>query len=205
MDHSIRGTIMTLACLILLAGCDKSQPEQPGQQPTAPQEQSAAQVEGQPATGQQGSTELADPALYSTAHLAPRVIAERNLRGLFDEASIYYERHQETWEEGLPPLQFPNSTPLTPPEIPCGSPVPPNPEWFQQPTWQALHFLPTDPIWFSYQFESSGTGRRSSFTATAYGDTDCDGIMATLRKVGSFTSSGHIQGVGTTLTENPDE
>jgi hypothetical protein len=58
------------------------------------------------------------------------------------------------------------------------------------PTWTALNFQMTDQHYFGYEFSSSGTGARARFTASAYADLDCDGILSTFERYGYGDESG---------------
>ena len=51
-------------------------------------------------------------------------------------------------------------------------------------TWSALKFAMTDQHYFRYQYESSGTLDTASYTASAYGDLDCDTTQSTFKLAG---------------------
>jgi len=126
MAHATRTLLTALALMTLIIACEDGQTRNEVQTEEAP-----------------------DPRLFGTEHLAPRVIAERYLRGMADEARVYWERHQETWDPSMPGLSFPMSAPMTPAVMPCGTAVMVNPVDWAHPTWRALHFPPPDPLRFS--------------------------------------------------------
>jgi hypothetical protein len=59
-------------------------------------------------------------------------------------------------------------------------------------SWTALKFAIPQPHRYAYKFESSGTYGAAQFTATAYGDLDCDGEWSTFELHGKAepTSKG---------------
>jgi type IV pilus assembly protein PilA len=85
---------------------------------------------------------------------------------------------------------FPASAPLTPPSIPRGTREADPPGVWDHPTWKALAFRPTAegvPHAFSFGFDATPGGARSSFVAHAHGDLDGDGVRS------SFELRGHAQ------------
>lgn len=91
------------------------------------------------------------------------------------------------------PAQFPASVPRTPAEVPCGDKVAPDYRQWEHPTWQALNFSVSDPHYYSYQFDSAGAMDNGSFTASAFGDLDCDGIYSTFVRTG-VVENGRVRG-----------
>lgn len=61
----------------------------------------------------------------------------------------------------------------------------PNPLFWNQATWVALHFELNTPHLFQYEYASQGKKRAARFQAMAYGDLDCDGDLSTFQLVGS--------------------
>jgi hypothetical protein len=120
-----------------------------------------------------------------------------NVKKLYNGARAYLEEETYTLRTPLP-RQFPASTPITPPLGACcqGSnhKCAPDPTLWTDPTWEALGFSMDDPHYFSYKFESSGTDLSATFTATAYGDLDCDGVYSTFEMVGSIQPDGTVTG-----------
>jgi hypothetical protein len=61
----------------------------------------------------------------------------------------------------------------------------------------ALNFNIPDPHAFRPTYNMSGTGTSSAFTATAYGDLDCDTTLSTFQRNGSINgASGDVQASG---------
>lgn len=92
------------------------------------------------------------------------------------------------------PCQFPDSQAVTPTEATCcaalGGPdadedgrCDGDPEAWQAPTWRTLGFNPGVGHSYAYAFDSQGTLAAATFTATAYGDLDCDGTTSTFVRV----------------------
>ena len=133
-----------------------------------------------------------------------------NLRRLFDASVSYYDTdfyrdgdavrvcqaqpHLPLRQAAAPGCEtgaaavahmFPGSAALSPPQIPCGEAVVAPPGTWDHPTWQALNFRPTEPLRYSYQYDSWGTSRRATFVASAFADLDCDGAYATFVRVGT--------------------
>jgi prepilin-type N-terminal cleavage/methylation domain-containing protein len=90
--------------------------------------------------------------------------------------------------------QFPAAAPLTPAMVPVGSRVIDPPGAWDTPTWNALAFSLGEPHFYSYQYDSSGTGTDSRFTARAVGDLDGDLTRSTFERAGGSDSSRSVQG-----------
>jgi type II secretory pathway pseudopilin PulG len=79
------------------------------------------------------------------------------------------------------------STPMTPAQSCCElndqgkRKCPAKPEFWADPTWQALDFQIDDPHYFRYQY----TGTATRYKAIAVGDLDCDGTEVTYTLEGS--------------------
>jgi hypothetical protein len=56
-------------------------------------------------------------------------------------------------------------------------------EWANDPVWKTLEFSIDEPTMYRYSYESTDG---KSFTATAIGDTDCDGAGATFTLTGTI-------------------
>ena len=61
-------------------------------------------------------------------------------------------------------------------------------EW-QQSTWLALNFQGSGSPGYIYAFSSRGIETASTFTASAWGDLDCDGVFSTFERYG-FVENG---------------
>ena len=51
-------------------------------------------------------------------------------------------------------------------------------------TWSALNFQMIDQHYFGYAYESVGVLGNARFTASAYADLDCDGVLSTFQRYG---------------------
>lgn len=93
--------------------------------------------------------------------------------------------------------RFPETVECTPPEgSPCDHPgqrYPASAKAWRKPTWMDLRFHLAGPHRYRYCFESSGVLGAARFTATAYGDLDCDGEWSTFQRSG-FADPGSSLG-----------
>jgi hypothetical protein len=63
----------------------------------------------------------------------------------------------------------------------------PDPDRWRDPLWTALEFSIDEPHYYSYQIEVAGDG---SFSATAHGDLDCDGVYSSFEIRGTRGREG---------------
>jgi hypothetical protein len=105
------------------------------------------------------------------------------------DLSILGSRARTYYYQSAAPHRFPDAAPRTPATVPCGAQESP-PEAWAHPTWQALDFAIYEPHYYSYQFESSGTGSEAIYTAYAFGDIDCDGRYSTFFVRGWWLPNG---------------
>jgi type IV pilus assembly protein PilA len=137
---------------------------------------------------------VAIPAFLRYVKRSQTTEAVANLRRLWDAAVAYYDQpHTGPTGERLAP-QFPASAPLTPAAVPCGEPVIPEPGVWSNPTWEALHFVVSDPHRYAYQFDAGGEGETAYFIASAFGDLDCDGLFSSFARVGTIGPGGRVRG-----------
>ncbi len=124
------------------------------------------------------------PALAWQRELGP---AEWELRNLAAAASSYWESTASA--TGV--RRFPASTGPSPAldalAARCLDDAAPDVAGaYDETGWTELGRVPeADPFRFVYQFESSGTDAQAEFTATAFGDLDCDGEVRTMRVYGN--------------------
>jgi hypothetical protein len=130
------------------------------------------------------------------SYVSPRQTDEAtmNVRRLYDSSVSYYDSDHVTPWGAIVPAQFPASVPLTPAQIPCGEQVEPSQSHWGAATWESLNFAVSDPHYYSYQYDSSGTRVGATFTASAFGDLDCDGIYSTFVRVGEVARGNEIRG-----------
>lgn len=107
------------------------------------------------------------------------------------------------------PCQFPASTAATPSPRGCTDPAADkdrdgrcdlDPAAWTAPTWTALMFELSKPHYFVYSFDSQGTGKDATFTASAFGDLDRDGALSTFQRSGKGTTGERI----TSCVAQPD-
>lgn len=65
----------------------------------------------------------------------------------------------------------------------------PTPAWWDTPAWRAARFQVHQPHAYSYEFRPDARG----FTALAYGDLDCDGVVSTFSIRGEVGTGGMIE------------
>jgi len=89
---------------------------------------------------------------------------------------------------------FPAAVPLTPAAVPAGvRTLDPAGTWASD-TWQALDFKIADPHYYSYQYDSTGTGTSAAFTARALGDLDGNGTYSTFERAGGMNGELEPEG-----------
>jgi hypothetical protein len=79
---------------------------------------------------------------------------------------------------------FPKGKAAMLPAKPCCPDKCPPAAWASDPVWKALDFQIDEPNLFQYTYESDG----QTFTATAVGDLDCDGVAITYTLAGKVTN-----------------
>ncbi len=119
--------------------------------------------------------------------------AQHHLHKLYYGAATYFETPQ-TGIEGLPALcHFPDAAAVTPAQNCCAFPdglCPADAQvWEASPVWRALNFSIASPHYCNYSFQSNGTGPDATFTAMAWCDANCDGIVDVWRMEGRAGAS----------------
>jgi Tfp pilus assembly protein PilE len=61
-------------------------------------------------------------------------------------------------------------------------------DWQGDPTWTTLDFEMAQPFYFQYAYTGAANGR--SYTATADGDLDCDGVTVQYQVIGAVSPGG---------------
>lgn len=137
---------------------------------------------------------------FSTAYVRRSMTTEAtmNLRQLSD-ASARLAYSGPGGRGDVATARFPPSAPLTPRSdvlrAACdeGRQMPP---WSAasatHPTWEALSFSVRDEHRYAYQYDSSGVGPGATFTASAFGDLDCDGTLSTFVRFGRVEYDGRV-------------
>lgn len=81
--------------------------------------------------------------------------------------------------QGPAETAYPESTPLTPSQVPRGSPVEDPPGTWNAPGWRLLDFGFKEAHSYSFEFDSVNAPGLATFHAVAHGDLDGDGIPST--------------------------
>ena len=87
-------------------------------------------------------------------------------------------------------LAYPPSVGLTPSRVPPGMSLVDADGTWDNPTWRLLDFKFVTPHAFAFAFDSQCTNEQSTFTATAHGDLDGDGLASTFEVRGSVKAGG---------------
>jgi len=66
-------------------------------------------------------------------------------------------------------------------------------EWTNA-SWVALQFSIPDPFLYKPKYTSAGTGTASTFSAEATGDLDCNGVVASFKRLGAVDANGDVSG-----------
>ncbi len=72
-------------------------------------------------------------------------------------------------------------------------------QWTSDPRWAAIGFSIDGPHYYQYQVTTSGSGTAATFTVTAVGDLDGDGIYSTFSRSASV-SNGEVTGTSLYIT-----
>ncbi|GMV39118.1 MAG: hypothetical protein AMXMBFR64_08340 [Myxococcales bacterium] len=139
---------------------------------------------------------VAVPAFIKYMRRAKTAEAIDELDKIYKGAAHYYTAaHLHNTGEKAP-CQFPAPQGVTPINATCckvfGGPDANNDDrcdadpyvWTDVPTWSGLSFQMNDEHYFVYAFDSDGTLSAATFTASAYGDLDCDGNQSTFQRLG---------------------
>ena len=140
---------------------------------------------------------VAIPAFVKYIRKSKTVEATESLDKIRNGAATYYAADQYTKQGKLKPKQFPPSSKgWTPEKTCCGQTADrchsTAKDW-DAPTWQALHFMMTEPHFYQYRFTSEGKGKDATFTVEARGDLDCDGKFSHFRYLGDISKEGAIR------------
>jgi type IV pilus assembly protein PilA len=137
---------------------------------------------------------IAIPAFNKFLRRSRTSEADMNLRRLFDGAVVYFNfEYSDASGTTFPGRRFPGTIGPTPALVNIGSTKVRTTIWSSEPTWDALSFSLSDPHYFAYQFNSSGTDNQAQFTASAFGDLDSDTLYSTFVR---FASVNNMEIVG---------
>jgi hypothetical protein len=133
------------------------------------------------------------PAFVRNVHASAFVEPVDGVKAIAEGATTYAKAHDV-------PHAYPASAPLTPAVAPRGERLADPAGAWDTPTWKALDFRPVEegvPHAFAFAFDATNGAARSTFTATAHGDLDGDGVTST------FQLSGHDQAAATSAPGAP--
>jgi len=140
---------------------------------------------------------VAVPAFIKYMRRAKTTEAIDEIDKIVKGASFYYTKPYIDGKGQKQPCQFPESQGQTPQEASCcstnslGGPdgnaddrCDSNPDTWTELTWSSLTFQINDEHYFIYSFDASGVLSQAQFTASAFGDLDCDGTQSTFQRIG---------------------
>lgn len=147
-------------------------------------------------------TTVAIPAFIRFMRRARSAEAIDHIDKIYKGAAAYFVTTQRSHQGLVVPCQFPEDQDVTPVEATCcssnsqGGPdtdfddrCDANPNTWLDPTWADLSFQVDDQHYYTYAFDSTGTTTTARFTASAYGDLDCDAVMSTFQRMGFANSA----------------
>ncbi len=144
---------------------------------------------------------LASLAIYGVARYlkhAKTAEATRSLGAIETGARQQYQRETPYGGSDLVYVHsFCENAPLTPSTVPAASKVAVPAAAWNHSAWTCLKFSMTDPQFYAYKHESnSATGTAATYTASAIGDLDGNGVTAL------FEISGHGGGFGDAIRDS---
>ena len=108
-------------------------------------------------------------------------------------AHVYYVKPRQGEKESRMPCQFPRGEVRSTPALSCcdervrtaeGNLCDPAKTDWNRLLWRALTIELNEPQPFVYTYKASGTFKDATYTVTAIGDLDCDGVYATYTYIG---------------------
>ena len=156
---------------------------------------------------------IAIPAFSRYVKKSRTAEAAGSLNKLWAGSVAYYESdHMTQGNTGAValPRQFPATAAFTPAGVTAGSgccgavgdKCPGNDTNYNGATWVALNFSLPDPYNYLPSYTSAGTGKTSTFTASATGDLDCDTVQAVFTRLGGVGATGDVVGGGAPTVVN---
>ncbi|MEI8259426.1 MAG: prepilin-type N-terminal cleavage/methylation domain-containing protein [Deltaproteobacteria bacterium] len=140
---------------------------------------------------------VAIPSFVKYMRRAKTTEAVDKLAYLYRMSSAYFtsERGARAYNAGsIMDAQFPANQALTPVTVPSGVRMQDAPTTWDTASWNALSFSIADSHYYSYQYDSSGTGTTSSFTARAVGNLDGDAVFSTFERSGGSDTARQVVG-----------
>jgi type IV pilus assembly protein PilA len=149
---------------------------------------------------------VAIPAFIKYLRKSKTVEATEGLDKIKVGAKAYFQADHYDTTGALLPKQFPidvGPSPVAASTGCCASPGPkcaPVATIWNNDSWRALQFQMTDNHYFLWQWQSANTNTTAVFTATAFGDLDCDTTESTYRILGSIDEEYGVRGRGPVIT-----
>jgi type IV pilus assembly protein PilA len=133
---------------------------------------------------------VAIPAFLKYIKRSKTSEATMNLRKLFDSSVSYFSTEFVNANGGRVTARFPVSAASNPGPGDIGNTRTTtdfNVETGSL-TWSALNFGMSDPHYYTYQYDSTGTTATAAFTASAFGNLDRDGVYSTFVRFGTIAN-----------------
>jgi prepilin-type N-terminal cleavage/methylation domain-containing protein len=152
---------------------------------------------------------IAIPAFSRYVKKSRTVEATGHINKLWSGSVAYYEADHADSAGALMSKQFPTSDTGLEAAVCCGQAgdkCPGSPARYNGEPWVSLSFNIPDPHNFMPSYDSSGIGTDSAFTASAYGDLDCDSIYSTFQRYGAISATtGDVQASGAAFIDHEIE
>lgn len=142
---------------------------------------------------------VAIPAFVKYLRKSKTVEATEGLDKVKSGAKSYFQADHYSSTGTLLNKQFPSNESVTPQANCCtgtGSKCQPATAKWNTSGWRALQFQMTEDHYFVWQWAATGTAKSSVFTASAYGDLDCDSTLSTYQIIGSVDAEYGIRTKG---------
>ena len=78
----------------------------------------------------------------------------------------------------------------------------PNPTDWNHDSWRSLHFQLTEPHYYWYSFNASGSDKSANFNALAEGNLDCDSETSSYKIIGRIDSEYGVKVMGPIVTND---
>ena len=156
---------------------------------------------------------LAALAIYGVSRYlkhAKTAEATRNLGSMETGSKNQFQQETDTSGIGTGPFVHtfcPNSA-INPPStgLPAAAKIKAPPADWGDPAWQCLKFSINEPQFYRYTYvgNTTTTGTAATYTATANGDLDGNGVQSTFQLIGAGSQTGDAQRTALLIT-NEDE
>lgn len=135
---------------------------------------------------------VAIPSFIKYTRRAMTSEATMNIRRMYDGAVTYYVSEHANSNGSAQDRRFPADAGPTPSSIPAATRVQVTPSEWSSQEWQQLDFMVSDPVRFSYSFDSNGlTGSLALGQMIAQGDLNGDGVPSLFQR----SAAGGTEGV----------